>query len=187
VFTVPNLVTVVRLCCLPVFLWLLFGRDQLVAASWLLAGLGATDWVDGYIARRFDQVSEFGKILDPTADRLLFIVGVGGSIVYGGVPLWFGLTVVARELLFGGTMAVLSLFGMKRFDVSRWGKRGTFLLMVSFPLLLVSSDGGGWSWLWRTLGWVAGIPGLVVSYYAAIAYLPIVRQSFREGREEKRS
>ena len=85
VLTVPNVVTVVRLLCLPVFLWLLFGRDQVVAAAVLLAVLGVTDFVDGYVARHFDQVSELGKVLDPTADRLLFIVGVGGIIIDGAV------------------------------------------------------------------------------------------------------
>ena len=77
--TAPNLFTLLRLCCLPLFLYLLFGRDNRAGAAWLLGGLGATDWVDGWLARRFDQVSEFGKIFDPTADRLLFIVGITGD------------------------------------------------------------------------------------------------------------
>ena len=84
--TIPNVISVVRLCCLPLFLCLLFGRDNRAAAAWLLAALGATDLIDGYIARRFDQVSDLGKILDPVADRLLFFVGVGGIMVDGSVP-----------------------------------------------------------------------------------------------------
>ena len=71
---------------MPLFLWLLFGRDNRLAAAWLLAVLGATDWVDGYIARRFNQVSTLGKVLDPTADRLLLAVGVISILVYGSVP-----------------------------------------------------------------------------------------------------
>jgi len=88
--TIPNVISVVRLCCLPLFLYLLFGRDNRAAAAWLLAALGTTDWIDGYIARHFDQVSELGKILDPVADRLLFFVGVGGIMIDGSCPLWFG-------------------------------------------------------------------------------------------------
>ncbi len=65
ILTVPNLITLVRLCMLPVFLWLLFGADDQSSAAWLLAALGITDFLDGYIARRFDQGSELGKILDP--------------------------------------------------------------------------------------------------------------------------
>ena len=73
--TMPNAFTLVRLCCIPLFLYLLFGRDNRAGAAWLLGGLGATDWVDGWLARRLDQTSEFGKMFDPTVDRLLFIVG----------------------------------------------------------------------------------------------------------------
>src|SRR4051794_6628291 len=65
IVTIPNVISVVRLCCIPVFLWLLFGRDDQLAAAGLLAVLGATDWVDGYVARHYDQVSTLGKVLDP--------------------------------------------------------------------------------------------------------------------------
>src|SRR5688500_2464864 len=88
IFTVPNLFTLARLCCLPLFLYLLFGRDNRAGAAWLLGGLGATDWVDGWLARRFNQVSEFGKIFDPTADRLLFIVAAIGIIIDRAGPIW---------------------------------------------------------------------------------------------------
>jgi len=186
VLTVPNVVTVVRLCCIPVFLWLLFGLENRYAAAVLLGVLGATDWVDGYVARRFDQVSELGKVLDPTADRLLFIVCVGGIIVDGSAPLVFSLLVVVREVVVGVTLAVLTLFGMKRFDVSWWGKAGTFGLMFAFPLFLMGSAGDGAinTLLW-VCGWLAGIPALLFSYYAAITYIPMMRQSLAEGRRAR--
>ncbi|MEA3056116.1 MAG: hypothetical protein QOD30_1548, partial [Actinomycetota bacterium] len=76
VWTIPNVISVIRLLLIPVFVYLLFGRDNRAAAASLLAFLGATDWVDGYIARHFDQTSTLGKILDPTADRLLLLVSV---------------------------------------------------------------------------------------------------------------
>ncbi|HWC69198.1 MAG TPA: CDP-alcohol phosphatidyltransferase family protein, partial [Acidimicrobiales bacterium] len=128
--TLPNAITIVRLSCLPLFLWLLFGKEDRVAAAALLGALGATDWVDGYIARRYHQVSELGKVLDPLADRLLFIVGVGALIVDGSVPLVFAWLVVAREVILGVTLVLLTLAGMQRFDVTWWGKAGTFALMV---------------------------------------------------------
>ena len=80
ILTIPNVITFVRLLCLPVYLWLLLGLDNRAAAAGLLAVLGATDWVDGYIARHFNQVSSLGKVLDPVADRFLFFVGVGGIL-----------------------------------------------------------------------------------------------------------
>ena len=71
--TVPNLISLIRLLCVPVFVYLLLGADRPLAAGVLLAVLGATDWVDGWIARRYDQGSSIGKVLDPVADRILLI------------------------------------------------------------------------------------------------------------------
>lgn len=182
----PNLITVVRLLCLPVFLWLLFGRDDRAAAALLLGLLGATDWVDGYVARRFDQVSELGKILDPTADRLLFLVGVGAIIVDGSAPLWFAWAVLVREAAFGGTVAVLTLFfGMSRFDVTWWGKLATFLLMLAFPGYLMGSSDIALAPVFTAAATIVGIPGLVISYYTAVAYIPTIRAHLREGRRER--
>src|SRR5436190_12660629 len=99
ILTIPNVISLIRLSMIPVFLYLLFGRDNRAAAAGLLAVLGATDWVDGYIARHFHQVSDLGKILDPVADRLLFFVGVGGIMVDGSCSRWFGWAVLVREVL----------------------------------------------------------------------------------------
>jgi cardiolipin synthase len=183
VLTVPNVLSVVRLGCIPLFLWLLFVQEDRLAAGILLGVLGATDWVDGYVARHFGQVSELGKVLDPTADRLLFIVCVGGIIIDGSAPLVFSILVVVREALVGGTLVVLTAFGMKRFDVSWWGKAGTFGLMVAFPLFLMGSAGDApFNDLCWALGWLAGVPALLASYYAAISYIPIMRRALAEGR-----
>jgi cardiolipin synthase (CMP-forming) len=174
-WTVPNAISLVRLCCIPLFLWLLLGRDNRAGAAFLLGGLGATDWVDGYVARRFNQVSEFGKKLDPTVDRLLFIVGIAGIIIDRSAPLWFCWAVVAREVLLGGTVAALTLFrGMERFDVTWWGKTATFLLMFAFPgFMLGASDFPGADGF-QIAAWILGIPGLVLSYYTAAAYIPTI-------------
>ena len=83
IVTVPNVISVVRLACVPLFLWLLWGADEELAAGLLAAGLGATDWVDGYIARHFDQGSELGKILDPTADRVLLVAAAIAVLTQG--------------------------------------------------------------------------------------------------------
>ncbi len=187
VLTIPNLVSVVRLACLPVFLWLLFGLESRVGAAVLLAALGATDWVDGYIARHHGQVSELGKVLDPTADRLLFIVAVGGIIVDGAAPLWFSVAVVVRELAVGAALVILTLFGMQRFDVTWWGKAGTFSLMVAFPaFLLAAGTHGFWHDFGLVLGWGWGLPGLAFSYYAAVTYVPMMRRALRAGRAARR-
>lgn len=184
--TVPNAISTARLCCIPWFLWILFHQHNRLAAALLLAAIGATDWIDGYIARRFHQVSELGKILDPTADRLLFIVAVVGLIIDRAAPLWFCVLVVVREVFIGGASAVLTLLGMKRFDVTWWGKTATFLLMFAFPLFLLhAATRSRWSTGSLWLAWIFGIPGLVLSYYTAITYIPKMRTALREGRQER--
>lgn len=182
ILTIPNVISLVRLGCLPVFLYLLFGRDDRAAAAWLLAALGATDWIDGYIARRWDQVSELGKILDPVADRLLFFVGVGGILVDGSVPTWFAVMVLVREAVVAITTVVIAALGAKRVDVTWWGKAGTFGLVCAFPLFLASHSTLSWHELAGVLAWVTGIPGLILSYVAWAMYAPIAVRALREGR-----
>jgi cardiolipin synthase (CMP-forming) len=183
ILTLPNLFTLLRLLCLPLFLYLLFGRENRAAAAWLLGGLGATDWVDGYLARRLGQVSNFGKVFDPTVDRLLFIVGVAGIIVDGGAPLWFCWLVVIREVLVGGMMAIATLvFHMPRFDVSWWGKVATFLLMFAVPGLLMGTSDFPGARGFEIAAWILGVPGLVLSWGTAVAYVPRVRAAIAAGR-----
>jgi cardiolipin synthase (CMP-forming) len=182
VLTLPNVITLGRLACLPVFLWLLFGKEDRVAAAALLALLGITDWVDGYLARHLGQVSELGKILDPVADRLLFFVGAGGILIDGSVPTWFAVIVLVREVLVGGATVVLAALGARRIDVTWFGKAGTFGLMIAFPLFLASNSDLSWADTAWVLAWIAGIPGLALSLYAAVLYVPIARRALREGR-----
>lgn len=182
ILTIPNVISVVRLACLPIFLYLLFGREDRAAAAWLLAALGATDWIDGYIARHWNQVSELGKILDPVADRLLFFVGVGGILVDGSVPTWFAVMVLVREAVVAVTTVVIAAFGAKRVDVTWFGKAGTFGLMFAFPLFLASHSTLSWHELAGVLAWVTGIPGLILSYIAWAMYAPIAVRALREGR-----
>jgi cardiolipin synthase (CMP-forming) len=181
--TVPNVFTLVRLCCIPLFLYLLLGRDNQIAAAWLLGGLGATDWVDGWLARRLNQTSEFGKMFDPIADRLLFIVGIAGIIIAGVAPLWVCWAVVIREVVFGGTVAIATLFfRMKRFDVTFLGKTATLLLMFAFPGFMLGSSTFPAHQAFQVASWLLAIPGLILSYYTAITYIPTIRASLRDGR-----
>jgi cardiolipin synthase len=185
ILTVPNVITVVRLAMLPVFLWLLFAQEDRAKAAGLLAVLGITDFLDGYIARHFNQVSDLGKILDPVADRLLFFVGVGGILVDGSVPTWFAIAVLVREALVAGATLALAALGARRIDVTWFGKAGTFFLMISFPLFLASESTVGWADLAETLAWIAGIPGLILAWYSAALYVPMARRALDEGREDR--
>ena len=185
VLTVPNLLSLVRLACVPLFLWLLFGPDppRRAAAAYLLGALGATDWVDGFIARRFHQVSTLGKVLDPTADRILLGVGVVAIMIDGAVPVWLGVIVIVREVLVSLAVVALAAAGARRIDVQWAGKAGTFGLMFAFPLLLAGyRHAVFWHSLARFLGWGCAVPGLLLSWYAAATYVPLARQALREGR-----
>ena len=117
------------------FVWLL-ADDELLAAAALLAVLGATDWVDGWVARRFDQGSDLGKVLDPVADRILLLVAGVALIVQGSVPLVVGILVLAREVVVSVAVLALAAAGARRIDVQWVGKAGTLALMFAFPLFL---------------------------------------------------
>jgi cardiolipin synthase len=181
--TIPNAVTLIRLLCLPVFLWVLFGLDNQHAAAWLLGSIGATDWVDGFLARRLNQTSEFGKIFDPTVDRLLFFVGIVALIIDGSAPLWFALIVLIREILVAAMMLVATFaFKMERFDVTWWGKTAAFLLMFTFPGFLMGESGMPIASAFTVASWILGVPGIVLSVYTAGAYVPLVVQGVRNAR-----
>jgi cardiolipin synthase len=182
ILTAPNLITMVRLACIPLFLWLLFGAHRQTAAAILLAVLGATDWVDGHVARRFHQVSTLGKVLDPVADRILVGTSVIAIIVYGAVPVWFGVATVAREAVVSVAVLVLASLGAKRIDVLWVGKAGTFALMFSYPAFLLGHGTAHWQTPIRDIAWVTGIIGLVLAWIAAGSYIPVARQALAEGR-----
>jgi cardiolipin synthase len=182
ILTAPNVVTLVRLLCIPLFLWLLFGAHRQTWAAILLAVLGATDWVDGFLARRFHQVSTLGKVLDPTADRLLVGTGVIAIIIHGAVPLWFGLATLIREVLVGGTVLVLAAMGAKRIDVLWVGKAGTFGLMFAYPAFLLGHGPAHWQSIITDIAWVTGIVGLALAWVAAASYVAPARAALSEGR-----
>ena len=187
IFTVPNVITLVRLLCIPLFLWLLFGAHRQTAAAILLAVLGATDWVDGFVARRYGQVSTFGKVLDPTADRILVGTAVISIMIYGAVPLWFGIATIAREVLVSAMVLLLAAMGAARIDVLWVGKAGTFGLMFAYPTFLLGDGTAGWQEPIRVIGWVTGLVGLALAWWAAGSYIAPARRALREGRAARRS
>ncbi len=180
--TVPNVISFLRLLCIPLFVWLIFERRARASAATLLAVLGATDWIDGYIARRFQQVSRLGKILDPTADRLLLGVGVAALLVDGAVPWWVGALVIVRELTVSLTTVGLAAAGAARIDVQWVGKAATFGLLCAFPLFLWGVSDVSWRQQARLLAWLWVVPSLALSYYAALRYVPLARRALTAGR-----
>ncbi len=182
VWTLPNLITVVRLGCIPWFLWLLVSQENRTAAALLLGALGATDWVDGWIARRFNQISDVGKLLDPTADRILLVVALVAIAGDGSIPMWFAVAILVREVLIGFAALALLVVGVRRIDVTWWGKTGTFALLWAVPCFLAGQSTIPAALVFETAAWIFGIPGLVISWIAAWGYVPVARSAIRERR-----
>ena len=182
IWTVPNVVTFVRLACIPLYVWLLFGAHQQTWAALVLAALGATDWVDGYVARRFHQVTTLGKVLDPVADRVLMLTAVLTIMIHGAVPVWFGVATLAREVVVSGAVLLLASLGAARIDVLWVGKAGTFALMTAYPLFLVSDGPAGWQQVLRVVAWIIGGLGLTLAWVAAASYVPAARRALAYGR-----
>ncbi len=188
VVTIPNVVSVARLLCVPLFLWLLWKPDPARrGAAVLLAVLGATDWVDGYIARHFDQGSELGKVLDPTADRVLLVAAAFALLTEHistpvDVILW---AVLVREVLIAVATVSLGVAGARRIDVVWAGKAGTLALMFALPMFLLADAARSVRTLFDVLGWGFAIGGIACGYYAAVKYVPAARAALREGREAR--
>lgn len=137
VFTIPNALTVLRFMGVPLFIWLVLAQKQYGFAVLVLAVMAGTDWVDGYVARRFDQASKLGRVMDPIADRLA-LIAVAVTLVIAGVVHWVYLAalVVPDAVLL---VLTLSYFhGHPDLPVSRIGKIRTGLLLVGTPLLVLS-------------------------------------------------
>lgn len=179
VLTIPNLISVIRLGCIPVFLWLLFGQDDRHAAAWLLAVLGCTDWVDGYIARHTGQVSNLGKLLDPVADRLAITAALLAMVARDAFPLWAALLVIVRDGLILIAGVVLLAAYKVRLDVRWIGKAATFGLMVAIPLIAWGNFGLYLHTAARVVGWGSYWPAIVLYYGAAAVYAVDVTAAIR--------
>lgn len=185
--TVPNAISIGRLLCAPLFLWLLFVAEERTVAFALLAVLGATDWVDGWLARQLHQVSDMGKILDPVADRILLLTAAIALTVDGVVPTWVGVVVLLREAIVSAATLALALAGAARIDVQWTGKAATFALMFALPgflLVDVLAPGTGRD-LAEIATWIATAGGLILGYIATAKYIPVARDALRAGRRAR--
>jgi cardiolipin synthase len=184
ILTVPNVFTAVRLVCIPVFVVLVAEahRAEWFAAAVLLAALGATDWVDGFLARRLGQVSTLGKVLDPLADRLLLVTAAITIIAVGAVPVPVAVVALLREATVGTGFLIVAAAGGRRMDVTLPGKAATLCLMVALPLFLAGHSTLRWHRGADVAAWVFVLPGLVLGWYSVVAYVPAARRAVAAGR-----
>lgn len=184
VFTIPNILSMARLAGVPLFLWLIlrpeFGGPKSDGWALLVLSLsGISDYLDGKLARRWNQVSDLGRLLDPAADRLYIVSTLVGLTWREILPLWLTAVLVARELMVGVVLLVLRRHGYGPLQVSFVGKAATFNLMYAFPLLLLS-DGSGWiATLAAIFGWAFAGWGTSLYWWAGILYVVQVRRLVR--------
>jgi cardiolipin synthase len=168
IWTIPNVISFVRLLGVPLFLYLLLGPHHDGWAVVVLAVGGTTDWVDGFVARRLHQVSRLGELMDPFADRLYILAALLALTVRHVIPWWLTIALLAREAIVGVALLVLRRYGYGPPPVHYVGKTGTFVLLAALPVLLLaravpSIDSWlvpiGWGLAWWALGlyWIAGL------------------------------
>ncbi len=169
IVTVPNILSLFRLLLIPVFLVLLvFGHYGW--ALLLIAVSAITDFVDGYVARHFNQVTRLGQLLDPAADRLFILSTLLGLAWVGVLPWWFAAVIIARDVLLLVLGVVLANFRYGPLPVHHLGKMGTFALLFAMPVLLLAAAFPAINWVAFPLGWAAAIWGAFLYWWAGVAY-----------------
>ncbi len=156
------------------FWWVLLVDDNIALAAWLIFAIGWTDWIDGYLARKLNQVTNLGKALDPVADRLMIVSAVVGGLIVGVIPLLIGIPLLLREAI----MAVVTLYlvsqGGGTLEVRKQGKNATFLIYGAVPAFYLA-EAGFLETFMRPLAWIAGVVGLILYWYVMFQYLADAR------------
>lgn len=181
-WTVPNVITAVRFCLVPIFVWLVAsGQDW--AAFWVLVALGSTDWIDGYLARRFDQASVIGQWLDPLADRLSLIIVTLTLVVFSDAPLWVLLVIVGADLVLFLNASLL-FGGSPELPVSVLGKLRTAALLIAAPLVLLGRTPELRDTAVSDVGVALLAVGGIMHMGAALGYLLTARAKARQLRRQ---
>ena len=176
VLTIPNVISIIRLAGVPLFLWLILVPE---ADGWALLVLfvsGVSDYADGYLARRLDQTSKVGEILDPVADRLYILSTVVGLAVRGIVPWWVAVILPARDAFLWCLVPFLRTRGYSSLPVHFLGKAATANLLYAFPLLLLGDGEGALPTLAKVFGWAFAIWGVALYWWAGVLYAWQVRR-----------
>lgn len=170
VLTLPNAISAARLLLVPVFAVLLV-REQDLLALVVLAVAGASDWLDGVLARAMNQQSRLGELLDPAADRLFILVTLLALASREIVPWWLVVVLVGRDALLALVLVVLQVARIGPLPVHFVGKAGTFALLYAFPLLLLAQWDGVLGTAAGVTGWAFAWWGIALYWLAAAVYL----------------
>lgn len=170
IFTVANAVSVVRLMAIPVFLWLVI-EDRLLIAFVLLVVAVLTDFVDGMIARRMNEITKLGQFLDPFADRLFIAATVIALAIQDVVPWWFVIAVMLRDALLGIGGVVMARYGAATLPVKWWGKVATFAMLVVLPLFLLGAVVPEIGEITNPIAWMLALATVALYWVVGFSYL----------------
>ncbi|TFB80703.1 CDP-alcohol phosphatidyltransferase family protein [Terrimesophilobacter mesophilus] len=169
-FTVPNILSFIRLALVPVFLVLvIMGYD--IPALIVLVVSSITDFLDGVLARRLDQVSRLGQLLDPAADRLFIFATLIGLAVRGIVPWWLVTVIVGRDVLLLVLGITLANFGYGPLPVHHLGKIATFCLFYALPILMIGQAFPAVAFVSAPIGWAFALWGAFLYWWAGVIYI----------------
>jgi cardiolipin synthase len=170
IFTIPNVLSFIRLLLVPVFLALIVvGQDGL--ALLVLVVSSVTDFLDGVLARGLNQVSRLGQLLDPAADRLFIFAALIGLAIRDVIPWWLFVIIVGRDVMLLVLGVVLANHGYGPLPVHHLGKVATFCLFYALPILMIGQAFPGTVWLVAPIGWAFAIWGAFLYWWAGIIYL----------------
>nr|WP_254451005.1 CDP-alcohol phosphatidyltransferase family protein [Aeromicrobium stalagmiti] len=176
ILTIPNLLSFVRLLLVPVFLWLVLGPERDGLALLVLMISGITDYLDGKLARKFNQASKIGAILDPVADRFYILAVVIGLSFRDIIPWWLAVILPLRDVFLFSLVPFLRTRGYSSLPVHFLGKAATASLLYAFPLLLLGDSTGTVADLANVFGWAFTVWGVALYWWGGILYAFQVRR-----------
>lgn len=169
IWTIPNLLSMLRLALVPPFLVLIVVGDY-VAALIVLVVASLTDLLDGYLARRLNQVTRLGQLLDPAADRLYIFAALVGLAANDLVPWWIVVVIVARDVFLLVLGVVLANHGYGPLPVHQLGKVATFALFFGVPVIMLGLAFPTVQPISEPVGWAITLWGAFLYWWAGIIY-----------------
>ena len=177
--TIPNALTALRGLGVPLFIWLALFKEADGWAIFVLAVGGATDYLDGKLARAWNQTSRFGELADPAIDRIYIVATLIVLYLREALPLWVILILIIRDLLLAVATLALTKKGLPPLQVTYLGKAATFNLLYAFPFLLLSLSQSWVGTVAFVFGWAFTIWGVALYLATGASYLQSAIKSIR--------
>ena len=177
--TIPNALTALRGLGVPLFIWLALDQKADGWAILVLAIGGVTDYLDGKLARMWNQTSRFGELADPAIDRIYIIATLIVLAMRDAIPFWVIALLLARDLILGFVTIALTRKGLPPLQVTYLGKAATFNLLYAFPLLLLALNDSVAGTIAFVIGWAFTIWGVALYIFTGVSYFLTAVKSIR--------